>query len=179
MYQLLRYLKDYKKESILGPLFKLLEASFELLVPLVVAAVIDKGIGGADRGYTVKMCLLLAALGVVGLISSVTAQYFAAKAAVGFAEKVRHALFKHIQSLSYSDIDSLGTSTLVTRMTSDMNQVQYGVNMTLRLLLRSPFVVFGAMIMAFTVATRRKSATVQAIPFPSTQSERCRRKISI
>ena len=151
MYQLLRYLKNYKKESILGPLFKLLEASFELLVPLVVAAIIDKGIGGADRGYTVKMCLLLAALGVVGLISSVTAQFFAAKAAVGFAEKVRHALFAHIQSLSYSDIDSLGTSTLVTRMTSDMNQVQYGVNMTLRLLLRSPFVVFGAMIMAFTL----------------------------
>ena len=151
MYKLLRFLKSYKKESILGPLFKLLEASFELLVPLVVAAIIDKGIGGSDRGYTVKMCLLLAALGVVGLISSVTAQFFAAKAAVGFAEKVRHALFNHIQSLSYSDIDSLGTTTLVTRMTSDMNQVQYGVNMTLRLLLRSPFVVFGAMIMAFTV----------------------------
>jgi ABC-type multidrug transport system, ATPase and permease components len=167
MYQLLRYLKDYKKESILGPLFKLLEASFELLVPLVVAAVIDKGIGGADRGYTVKMCLLLAALGVVGLISSVTAQYFAAKAAVGFAEKVRHALFKHIQSLSYSDIDSLGTSTLVTRMTSDMNQVQYGVNMTLRLLLRSPFVVFGAMIMAFTVDAKAALTFVVTIPLLS------------
>ena len=120
MLKLLRFLKEYKKESILGPLFKLLEASFELLVPLVVAAIIDKGIGGSDRGYTVKMCLLLAALGVVGLISSVTAQFFAAKAAVGFAEKVRHALFNHIQSLSYSDIDSLGTTTLVTRMTSDM-----------------------------------------------------------
>lgn len=167
MYQLLRFLKDYKKESILGPLFKLLEASFELLVPLVVAAIIDKGIGSADRGYTVKMCLLLAALGVVGLVSSVTAQYFAAKAAVGFAEKVRHALFKHIQSLSYSDIDSLGTSTLVTRMTSDMNQVQYGVNMTLRLLLRSPFVVFGAMIMAFTVDAKAALTFVVTIPLLS------------
>ena len=161
---MLRFLKDYKKESILGPLFKLLEASFELLVPLVVAAIIDKGIGGADKGYTVKMCLLLAALGVVGLISSVTAQYFAAKAAVGFSEKVRHALFAHIQSLSYSDIDSLGTSTLVTRMTSDMNQVQYGVNMTLRLLLRSPFVVFGATIMAFTVGVQAALTFVVPIP---------------
>ena len=167
MYKLLRFLKDYKKESILGPLFKLLEASFELLVPLVVAAIIDRGIGGGDRGYTVKMCLLLAALGVVGLISSVTAQFFAAKAAVGFAEKVRHALFSHIQSLSYSDIDSLGTSTLVTRMTSDMNQVQYGVNMTLRLLLRSPFVVFGAMIMAFTVDAKAALTFVVTIPLLS------------
>ena len=167
MYKLLRFLKSYKKESILGPLFKLLEASFELLVPLVVAAIIDKGIGGSDRGYTVKMCLLLAALGVVGLISSVTAQFFAAKAAVGFAEKVRHALFNHIQSLSYSDIDSLGTTTLVTRMTSDMNQVQYGVNMTLRLLLRSPFVVFGAMIMAFTVDAKAALAFVVTIPLLS------------
>ena len=167
MYKLLRFLRDFKMESILGPLFKLLEASFELLVPLVVAAIIDRGIGGADRGYTVKMCLLLLALGVVGLISSVTAQYFAAKAAVGFAERVRHALFKHIQSLSYSDIDSLGTSTLVTRMTSDMNQVQYGVNMTLRLLLRSPFVVFGAMIMAFTVDAKAALTFVVTIPLLS------------
>ncbi|MBQ9901496.1 MAG: ABC transporter ATP-binding protein [Clostridia bacterium] len=167
MYKLLRFLQNYKKESILGPLFKLLEASFELLVPLVVAAIIDRGIGGADRGYTVKMCLLLAALGVVGLLSSVTAQFFAAKAAVGFAEKVRHALFKHIQSLSYSDIDSLGTSTLVTRMTSDMNQVQYGVNMTLRLLLRSPFVVFGAMMMAFTVDAKAALTFVVTIPLLS------------
>ena len=167
MNKLLRYLKDYRKESILGPLFKLLEASFELLVPLVVAAIIDRGIGGADKGYTVKMCLLLLALGVVGLISSVTAQYFAAKAAVGFAEKVRHALFGHIQRLSYSDIDSLGTSTLVTRMTSDMNQVQYGVNMTLRLLLRSPFVVFGAMIMAFTVDAKAALTFVVTIPLLS------------
>ena len=167
MYKLLRFLKSYKKESILGPLFKLLEASFELLVPLVVAAIIDKGIGGSDRGYTVKMCLLLAALGVVGLISSVTAQFFAAKAAVGFAEKVRHALFNHIQNLSYSDIDSLGTTTLVTRMTSDMNQVQYGVNMTLRLLLRSPFVVFGAMIMAFTVDAKAALTFVVTIPLLS------------
>ncbi len=167
MYKLLRYLKDYKKESILGPLFKLLEASFELLVPLVVAAIIDKGIGGSDRGFTVRMCLLLAGLGVVGLISSVTAQYFAAKAAVGFAAKVRHALFGHIQSLSYSDIDLLGTSTLVTRMTSDMNQVQSGVNMTLRLLLRSPFVVFGAMIMAFTVDAKAALTFVVTIPLLS------------
>ncbi len=167
MLKLLRYLNNYKKESLLGPLFKLLEASFELLVPLVVAAIIDKGIGGGDKGYTVKMCLLLAALGVVGLISSVTAQYFAAKAAVGFASKVRHVLFGHIQSLSYSDIDSLGTSTLVTRMTSDMNQVQSGVNMTLRLLLRSPFVVFGAMIMAFTVDAKAAMTFVVTIPLLS------------
>ena len=167
MLKLLRYLNNYKKESLLGPLFKLLEASFELLVPLVVAAIIDKGIGGGDKGYTVTMCLLLAALGVVGLISSVTAQYFAAKAAVGFASKVRHVLFGHIQSLSYSDIDSLGTSTLVTRMTSDMNQVQSGVNMTLRLLLRSPFVVFGAMIMAFTVDAKAAMTFVVTIPLLS------------
>ena len=167
MLKLLRYLNNYKKESLLGPLFKLLEASFELLVPLVVAAIIDKGIGGGDKGYTVKMCLLLAALGVVGLISSVTAQYFAAKAAVGFVSKVRHVLFGHIQSLSYSDIDSLGTSTLVTRMTSDMNQVQSGVNMTLRLLLRSPFVVFGAMIMAFTVDAKAAMTFVVTIPLLS------------
>ena len=164
MFQLLKYLSDYKKESIFGPLFKLLEASFELLVPLVVAAIIDKGIANADRGVTLKMCLLLLLLGVVGLISSVTAQYFAAKAAVGFAAKVRRALFAHIQTLSYSDLDVLGTTTLVTRMTSDMNQVQYGVNMTLRLLLRSPFVVFGAMIMAFTVDARAALTFVVTIP---------------
>ena len=164
MFQLLKYLSDYKKESIFGPLFKLLEASFELLVPLVVAAIIDKGIANADRGVTLKMCLLLLLLGVVGLISSVTAQYFAAKAAVGFAAKVRRALFAHIQTLSYSDLDALGTTTLVTRMTSDMNQVQYGVNMTLRLLLRSPFVVFGAMIMAFTVDARAALTFVVTIP---------------
>ena len=164
MFQLLKYLSDYKKESIFGPLFKLLEASFELMVPLVVAAIIDKGIANADKGMTVKMCLLLLLLGVVGLISSVTAQYFAAKAAVGFAAKVRKVLFAHIQTLSYSDLDTLGTTTLVTRMTSDMNQVQYGVNMTLRLLLRSPFVVFGAMIMAFTVDAKAAFTFVVTIP---------------
>ena len=164
MFKLLKYLSGYKKESILGPLFKLLEALLELMVPLVVAAIIDKGIANADRAYTVKMCLLLAALGIVGLISSVTAQYFAAKAAVGFAEKVRHALFNHIQSFSYSEIDTIGTSTLITRMTSDMNQVQSCVNMTLRLLLRSPFVVFGAMIMAFTVDAKAALIFVVTIP---------------
>lgn len=164
MFQLLKYLSDYKKESIFGPLFKLLEASFELLVPLVVAAIIDQGLANGDRGVTVKMCLLLLLLGVVGLISSVTAQYFAAKAAVGFAAKVRKVLFAHIQTLSYSDLDTLGTTTLVTRMTSDMNQVQYGVNMTLRLLLRSPFVVFGAMIMAFTVDAKAALTFVVTIP---------------
>ena len=164
MFQLLKYLSDYKKESIFGPLFKLLEASFELLVPLVVAAIIDQGIANGDKGVTVKLCLLLLLLGVVGLISSVTAQYFAAKAAVGFAAKVRRVLFAHIQTLSYSDLDTLGTTTLVTRMTSDMNQVQYGVNMTLRLLLRSPFVVFGAMIMAFTVDAKAALTFVVTIP---------------
>ena len=167
MLQLLKYLRDYKKESILGPLFKLLEALLELMVPLVVAAIIDKGIGSGDRGYVVRMCLLLAALGIVGLVSSVTAQYFAAKAAVGFAEKARHELFAHIQSLSYSEIDKIGTSTLITRMTSDMNQVQSCVNMCLRLLLRSPFVVFGAMIMAFTVDAKAAFTFVVTIPLLS------------
>ena len=167
MLKLLLYLRAYKKESILGPLFKLLEASFELMVPLVVAAIIDKGIGGGDKAYTVKMCLLLAGLGLVGLVSSVTAQYFAAKAAVGFAAKVRHAFFAHIQTYSYSDLESLGASTLITRMTSDMNQVQHGVNMTLRLLLRSPFVVFGAMIMAFTVDAKAALTFVVTIPLLS------------
>ena len=149
--KLLVYLKDYKKESVLGPLFKLLEASFELIVPLVMAAIIDYGIAQANRGYIVKMCFLLLLLGVVGLVCSITAQYFAAKASVGFAKQLKHALFAHIQGLSFSEVDSIGTSTLITRMTSDMNQVQAGVNLTLRLLLRSPFVVFGAMIMAFTI----------------------------
>ena len=167
MLQLLKHLRHYKKESILGPLFKLLEALLELLVPLVVAAIIDKGIGNADKGYTVKMCLLLAGLGLVGLVSSVTAQYFAAKAAVGFGEKVRHLLFAHMQELSYSEIDTIGTSTLITRMTSDMNQVQGSVNMSLRLLLRSPFVVFGAMIMAFTVDAQAALTFVVTIPLLS------------
>ncbi len=151
MKKLLRYLSEYKKETILGPLFKLLEASFELFVPLVIAAIIDKGIPEGDKGFVFKMCFVLAILALVGLISALTAQYFAAKASVGFAAKIRHALFSHIQSLSYTELDEIGTSTLITRLTSDINQVQTGVNLTLRLLLRSPFVVFGAMIMAFTV----------------------------
>ncbi|MGN0637574.1 MAG: ABC transporter ATP-binding protein [Huintestinicola sp.] len=154
MKKLLVYMKAYIKESILGPLFKLLEALLELFVPLVVAAVIDNGIAMGDRAYIVKMCLVLVLLGFVGLAFSITAQYFAAKASVGFTAKLRHVLFEHIQSLSYSELDELGTSTMVTRMTSDMNQVQNGVNLTLRLLLRSPFVVFGAMIMAFTINAR-------------------------
>ena len=155
MRKLLVYLKDYKKEAILGPLFKLLEASFELLVPLVIAALIDKGIAGHDNSQIIKMCLLLLLLAVVGYISAVTAQYFAAKAAAGFAAKVKRALFDNIQKLSFSDMDRVGTSAMITRMTSDMNQVQQGVNMTIRLLLRSPFVVFGAMVMAFTIDFRQ------------------------
>lgn len=151
MKKLLVYLKDYIKESILGPLFKLLEALFELFVPLVIAAIIDTGIENGDTGYIIKMCLVLVMLGFVGLAFSITAQYFAAKASVGFVSKIRHVLFGHIQSLSYSELDQIGTSTLITRMTSDMNQVQNGMNLALRLLLRSPFVVFGAMIMAFTI----------------------------
>lgn len=151
MKKLLVYLKDYIRESILGPLFKLLEALFELFVPLVIAAIIDTGIENGDTGYIIKMCMVLVLLGFVGLAFSITAQYFAAKASVGFVSKIRHVLFGHIQSLSYSELDQIGTSTLITRMTSDMNQVQNGMNLALRLLLRSPFVVFGAMIMAFTI----------------------------
>lgn len=151
MKKLLKYLADYKKESVLGPLFKLLEASFELFVPLVVAAIIDKGIPAGDYGYIAKMFFVLIALGLIGLVCSITAQFFSAKAAVGFSTKLRHALFAHIQSLSHSEIDRLGTATLVTRMTADVNQVQAGVNLSLRLFLRSPFVVFGAMVMAFTI----------------------------
>lgn len=154
MKTLLKYFKGYKKECVLGPLFKLLEASFELIVPLVVANIIDKGIGNNDKEYIVKMSIVMLALGIVGLVCSLTAQYYSAKAAVGFAAKVRNALFKHIQSLSYTEIDSVGTSTLITRMVNDVNQLQNGVNMTLRLLLRSPFIVFGAMIMAFTIDTK-------------------------
>ena len=149
--KLLVYLQDFKKECVLGPLFKLLEASFELIVPLIVAAIIDRGIPGNDIPYILRMIAWLGILALVGLISSVTAQYFAARAAIGFSAKLRHALMAHIQSLSYTEIDTLTTSTLVTRMTIDVNQVQTGVNLTLRLLLRSPFVVFGAMIMAFTI----------------------------
>lgn len=164
MKNLLVYLKGYKKECVLGPLFKLLEASFELLVPLVMAAVIDTGIKNGDRSYIIKMCLILVALGLIGLLCSVTAQYFAAKASVGFAARLRHALFGKIQKLSYTDIDSTGTSTLITRMTSDINQVQNGMNLALRLLLRSPFVVFGAMAMAFTIDW--KAALVFAVVIP-------------
>ena len=163
MRKLLIYLKDYKKESILGPLFKLLEASFELIVPLVVASMIDVGIPAQDKGYIVKMALVLVALGIIGLTSSVTAQFFAAKAAVGFATKVRHALFEHIQKLTFGQMDSQGTATLITRMTSDVNQVQNGVNLVLRLFLRSPFIVFGAMIMAFTVDVKAALIFVFAI----------------
>lgn len=151
MKKLLIYLKGYEKQCILGPLFKLLEATFELFIPLVVANIVDKGIASGDTGYIVKMCLVMIVLGIVGLICSVTAQYFSAAAAVGFSTRLRHAVMDHILGLSYSQIDQLGTSTMITRMTSDINQVQNGVNLTLRLLLRSPFVVFGAMIMAFTI----------------------------
>ena len=149
--QILKYMKGYGKECILGPLFKLLEASFELMIPLVVAEIVDKGISNGDTGYIVRMCLIMVLLGVVGLISAVTAQFFAAKAAVGFAARLRSALMQKLLGLNYTQIDTLGASTMVTRMTSDVNQVQNGVNLTLRLLLRSPFVVFGAMIMAFTI----------------------------
>lgn len=151
MRKLLKYMRGYGKECVLGPLFKLLEASFELLIPLVVAAIVDTGIGNNDRGYVVKMCLVMVLLGLVGFGCAVTAQFFAAKAAVGFATRLRHAVLKRIMGLSYTQIDTVGTSTMITRMTSDINQVQNGVNLTLRLLLRSPFVVFGAMIMAFSI----------------------------
>jgi len=167
MKKLLIYLRDYKKESVLGPLFKLLEASFELIVPLVVASMIDVGIPENDRGYIIRMCLIMAALGLIGLICAVTAQYFAARAAVGFATKLRHGLFSHIQSLSFSQMDKEGTSTLITRMTSDINQVQSGVNLVLRLFLRSPFIVFGAMVMAFTVDTKAALIFVVVIPILS------------
>lgn len=151
MKKLLKYLKGYEKQCVLAPLFKMLEATFELFIPLVVASIVDTGIAGGDTGYIVKMCLVMIALGIVGLISAVTAQYFSAVAAVGFSTRLRHAVLDHILGLSYSQIDGLGTSTMITRMTSDINQVQNGVNLTLRLLLRSPFVVFGAMVMAFTI----------------------------
>lgn len=167
MKKLFIYLKDYKKETVLGPLFKLLEASFELIVPLVVAAIIDVGIANGDKGYIWKMCGVMVLLGVVGLASSITAQYFAAKAATGFATKLRHALFEKIQSLSFSEIDKIGTSTMITRMTSDINQLQSGVNMVLRLFLRSPFIVFGAMIMAFTIDVKAALVFVVTIPLLS------------
>lgn len=164
MKKLLVYLKDYKKETVFAPLFKMLEATFELFVPLVMAAIIDKGIGQADTGYVLKMGTILVALGMIGLLCSITAQYFAAKAAVGFSTGLKHALFDHIQGLSFTEIDTLGTSTLITRMTSDVNQVQNGVNMVLRLFLRSPFIVFGAMIMAFTIDAKAAMIFVVTIP---------------
>lgn len=167
MRKLLVYLKDYKKESILGPLFKLLEASFELIVPLVMAAIIDNGVANSDKPYIMKMCMILFLLAVIGLTCSITAQYFAAKAATGFSTKLRHALFDHIQTLSFSEMDTVGTSTLITRMTSDINQTQNGVNLVLRLFLRSPFIVFGAMIMAFTIDVKAALIFVVTIPLLS------------
>lgn len=167
MKHLLIYLKDYKKETVLAPLFKLLEALFELFVPLVMASIIDKGITHNDTGHIIKLGAVLVVLGIVGLISSLTAQYFSAKAAVGFATKLKHSLFEHIQGLSFSEIDKLGTSTLITRMTSDINQLQNGVNMVLRLFLRSPFIVFGAMVMAFTVDVKAALIFVVIIPLLS------------
>ncbi len=167
MKKLLVYLKGYEKETVLAPLFKMLEALFELFVPLVMAAVIDTGIARGDRGYIVRMCLLLIALGIIGLVCSITAQFFAARAATGFSTRLRHALFSHIQGLSYTEMDTVGTSTLITRMTSDINQVQSGVNLVLRLFLRSPFIVFGAMIMAFTVDTKAAWIFVVTIPLLS------------
>ena len=167
MRALLKYLRNYKKETILAPLFKLLEASFELFVPLVMAAIIDYGIGKSDIRYVLKMGGVLIALGIIGLVCSITAQYFAAKAATGFSTELRHELFEHIQNLSYTRMDTIGTSTLITRMTSDINQVQSGVNLVLRLFLRSPFIVFGAMVMAFTVDVKAALVFVVAIPLLS------------
>lgn len=165
MGRLMRFLKDYKKESVLAPLFKLLEAFFELLVPLVMANIIDRGIAQKDTGYIVRMGLCLLGLAVIGLLSSVTAQFFAARAAVGFSTRLRQALFDHIQGLNFTNIDKAGSSTMITRMTSDINQVQSGVNMVLRLFLRSPIIVFGAMIMAFTIDV--KSALIFAVAIPA------------
>lgn len=164
MKSLLKYLKDYKKESILAPLFKMLEASFELFIPLVVASIIDVGIENQDRNHIWSMGLVMILLGIIGLVCAITAQFFAAKAATGFARKLRFAMFSHIQNLSYSKLDTVGTSTLITRMTSDVNQVQSGVNMFLRLFLRSPFIVIGAMVMAFYVDS--KAAVVFAVAIP-------------
>ena len=164
MWKLLKYMKAYKKEAVCAPLFKLLEALFELFVPLVMARIIDIGIADGNRPYIAQMCLLMAALGLIGLVCSITAQYFSAKAAVGFAARLRHELFAHIQSLSFSEMDVHGTSTLITRMTSDINQVQSGVNLFLRLFMRSPFIVFGAMIMAFTIDVKAALVFVVVIP---------------
>ena len=167
MKSLLKILKDYKKETILAPLFKFLEVCFELMVPLVMAQIIDVGIANKEGSYVIKMCLLMVLLGVIGLAAAVTAQYFSARAAVGVSQKLRKTLFSHIQSLSFSEMDVLGTSTLITRMTSDVNQVQNGVNMVLRLFLRSPAVVFGAMIMAFSIDVKSAWIFVVTIPLLS------------
>ncbi|MBQ5889878.1 MAG: ABC transporter ATP-binding protein [Clostridia bacterium] len=167
MFKLLRFMKGYRKESILGPFFKMLEVVFELMVPLIVANIVDIGIKGDNTSYILKMSLLLVLFGLIGLTSTLAAQYFAAKAAVGFASKVRFALFEHIGRLSYTELDTVGTSTLITRMTSDINQVQQGVNLTLRLFLRSPFIVFGALIMAFTVDAKAALWFVVVIPILS------------
>ena len=164
MRKLFAYLKEYRKECVLGPLFKLLEASLELFVPMVVAAVIDRGIAFADHGYIVRTSLLLVGFGLAGLAFSVTAQYFSAKAAIGFVTRLRHALYAHVQTFSHRTLDTIGISTLITRMTSDMNQVQTGLNLTLRLLLRSPFVVFGAMLMAFTIDAKAALWFLAVIP---------------
>lgn len=161
---ILRYLRNYKKETVLAPLFKMLEAAFELLIPIVMANVIDVGIAQGDKSYVIKMCLVMIVLGIVGLICSVTAQYFSAKAATGFGTELRNDLFRHITSFSYTEIDTIGTSTLLTRMTSDTNQVQTGVNMVLRLFLRSPFIVFGAMVMSFTIDVKSAMTFVVTIP---------------
>ena len=167
MKKLWKYMRDYRREGILAPLFKLLEASIELLVPLVMAQIIDTGIANGDRGFILSRCGILAVLAAVGLVCSITAQYFAAKASVGFAAKLRSTLFKHIQSLSYSKLDTQGTGTLIARITGDINQVQSGMNLALRLLLRSPFVVFGAMIMAFTIDVKAALVFVVTIPLLS------------
>ena len=167
MKKLLVYLKDYKKETVLAPLFKMLEASFELLIPIVVKLIVDVGIANRDTGYVGRMCLVMILLGVIGLVCSITAQYFSAKAAVGFATKLRHTLFSHMQKLSFSQMDKMGTASMITRMTSDVNQVQNGVNMVLRLFLRSPFIVFGAMVMAFTIDVGAALVFVIVIPLLS------------
>ncbi|MCD8119867.1 MAG: ABC transporter ATP-binding protein/permease [Lachnospiraceae bacterium] len=167
MWKLLKYLKSYRKESILAPLFKMLEATFELLIPIVMKNMVDTGIANRDTGYIVKMCLLMVLLGLIGFACSITAQYFAARAATGFAAKLRQELYRHIQSLSYREFDRIGTSTMITRMTSDINQIQTGVNLVLRLFLRSPFIVFGAMIMAFTLDVKSALIFVVTIPLLS------------
>lgn len=167
MKRLLGFLKDYKKETILAPLFKMLEASFELLIPLVVKMIVDIGIENKDSGYVGQMCLVMITLGIIGLVCAITAQYYSAKAAVGFATKLRHSLFGHMQKLSFAQMDKMGTSTMITRMTSDVNQVQNGVNMVLRLFLRSPFIVLGAMVMAFTIDVQAALIFVVVIPLLS------------